>query len=788
MFENYQPAPISCLLPDYMKVDGKLSELEIQEMAHKLEKTLLSFNICADVVDVKCGPSVTRFEIALKPGTKVSKVVGLQDDIMLALAAYSIRMEAPVPGKYAIAIEIPNENRETVFLRGLVDNEEFMESSPLTVPIGLDVSGNPVYCDIAKMPHLLIAGSAGSGKSVCVNTILSSILVHSSPEDVRMILVDPKIVELYSYKEIPHLLMPVINEPEKAVGALKWAVIEMQRRYRLFEENGVRNIKEFNEKHKSDSKESHLPCILFVIDELAELMRIASGDVEEYISRLAALARAAGIHLIIATQIPSPCVITGAIKANIGSRIAFAVTSGFDSRTILDHSGAEKLIGRGDMLYAPMTSPRPVRCQGIFITDSEVDNVVGYLKKQYGPSYDETVIESVDRLISDAESDSGKNNSSGLFNDKDNTGKQSIEPVPESIVDEVLMNEKKRIRDILVEASKFYYKSYTDESIGKAAREYVAQRGIPKQTIDDFVIGYSPVNGTALYDLLKEKGFNDEEMLKSGIFAIFSKTNKPYDIFHGRLIFPIFDASGNVIAFGGRALGDERPKYLNSADSLIYSKQNNLYAINIALKEEYEQFILVEGYMDVLSLYSAGVKNAVAVLGLSLTDNQIKLCSKYGKDIVFFFDSDEAGQKATLRAIEMLMDYLRENICINMRIKIANISNGKGPSEFISENGPEKIKEAVRNANYVEEYLLKRAREDNTDPFTGVLDLWKYQEDICRYASWMNDEIKISRMAGVAAPLLGATQDVVMNEIQRIIKRREEENNRLANINRSREN
>ena len=219
MFENYQPAPISCLLPDYMKVDGKLSELEVQQMAHKLEKTLLSFNICADVVDVKCGPSVTRFEIALKPGTKVSKVVGLRNDIMLALAAYSIRMEAPVPGKYAIAIEIPNENRECVFLRGLVDNEEFMKSSPLTVPIGKDVSGSPIYCDIAKMPNLLIAGSTGSGKSVCVNAILSSILVHSSPEDVRMILVDPKIVELYSYKDIPHLLMPVINDPKKALGA-----------------------------------------------------------------------------------------------------------------------------------------------------------------------------------------------------------------------------------------------------------------------------------------------------------------------------------------------------------------------------------------------------------------------------------------------------------------------------------------------------------------------------------------------------------------------------------------
>ena len=395
LFENYQPAPISCLLPVKESDETKISALEIREKVHKLEKVLLSFG---HVVDVKCGSSVIRFEIELNPGVKVSRIVGLRDDLETAMATYAIRIEAPVPGENVIAIEIPKEKIGTVRLRGLVDNEWFIGSSPLTVPIGMDLSQNPVYCDIAKLGNLLIAGSTGSGKQVFINAILSSILVHSSPEDVRMILVDTKIIELYRYLDIPHLLMPVINEPNKAVGALKWACIEMQRRYKLFEETNVRNIDEYNKKINCDTKEVHLPSILFVIDELAGLMSIVPRDVETCISRIAELAGAAGIHLIIATQFPSPCVITGVIKANICSRISFAVHAAPDSRCILDQCGAEKLIGKGDMLYAPFASSGPVRCQCVFITESEVDNTAGFLRKQFGPMYDESVVESVNRL------------------------------------------------------------------------------------------------------------------------------------------------------------------------------------------------------------------------------------------------------------------------------------------------------------------------------------------------------------------------------------------------------
>lgn len=407
MLRNYKPAPTSCLAQEVKQRTDADLERKLQEKARMLEKALLSFGIKAKVVNITHGPSITRFELTLETGTKVSRVTNLQDDIMLAMAAISIRIEAPIPGKSAIGIEIPNDVPTPVQLRGLVETKDFKAATPLTVALGRDIPGRPIYCDLAKMPHLMIAGSTGSGKSVCINSILTSILVHSSPEEVRMILVDPKVVELSIYNGVPHLIMPVITDPKKAAGALNWAVTEMQRRYKLFEDGQVRDIKGFNEKYKNVPEVEHLPLILIVIDELAELMMVAAKEVETYISRLAALARAAGIHLLIATQRPSVDVITGVIKANIGSRIAFAVTSGVDSRTILDSYGAEKLLGKGDMLYAPMSAPQPVRGQGAFLSDNEVESVVKYLKDTYGAMYDEGIINDIDRVTSGENQPSG---------------------------------------------------------------------------------------------------------------------------------------------------------------------------------------------------------------------------------------------------------------------------------------------------------------------------------------------------------------------------------------------
>ena len=394
---RYRPAPTACLAPDEVRRDSGDSDEKLREKAYKLEDTLKSFGIEANVKNITHGPAITRFELTIKTGTKVNRVTQLENDIMLAMAAVSIRIEAPIPGKSAIGIEIPNDKPTPVHLRGLVETKEFKNSSPLTVALGRDIPGRPIYCDLAKMPHLMIAGSTGSGKSVCINSILTSIMVHASPKDVRMILVDPKVVELSVYNGVPHLIMPVITDPKKASAALNWAVCEMQRRYKLFAEGQVRNISGFNEKYANDPKVEHLPLILLVIDELAELMSVAAKEVELYISRLAALARAAGIHILIATQRPSVDVITGVIKANIGSRIAFAVTSGVDSRTILDSYGAEKLLGKGDMLYAPMSAPQPVRGQGAFLSDAEVEKVAEYLKVTYGSMYDEDIINEIDR-------------------------------------------------------------------------------------------------------------------------------------------------------------------------------------------------------------------------------------------------------------------------------------------------------------------------------------------------------------------------------------------------------
>ena len=340
-------------------------------------------------------------------------------------------------------------------------------------------------------------------------------------------------------------------------------------------------------------------------------------------------------------------------------------------------------------------------------------------------------------------------------------------PETTSYGNDISKDEKNRVYDILKEAARFYYKSFNDPDIGKPAREYAAKRGLSKQTLDNFGIGYSPIAWNALYDYLKGKGYKDVELLNSGIFKKSEKTDKPFDLFRGRPMFPIFDSFGKIIAFGGRALGDEKPKYINSPDSLVYDKRNHLYAMNFARKEQSKQLIVVEGYMDAIAMHVAGFKNTVAALGTSFTDNQLKLCSRYAEEVVFFFDADNAGQNAALRAIKMMMEYLKKLTGINIRIKIAKVPDGKDPDEYIKVNGADKFKEVVRNALYVEDYLLERAKNDNTDPETGSLDSGKYQQDILVYGSWMNDEIKMSKMAGVAGPVLGATQQAVLSQMKK---------------------
>lgn len=367
------------------------SRQHLQETALKLQQTLKNFGVNVTILNVSCGPSVTRYEIQPEMGVKVSKIVNLADDIKLNLAAADIRIEAPIPGKAAIGIEVPNKENVPVMFRSLIESEEFQHfKSPCTFAVGKDIAGKVVVTDICKMPHLLIAGATGSGKSVCINTIIMSMIYKASPDDVKLIMVDPKVVELSVYNGIPHLLLPVVTDPKKAAGALHWAVSEMMDRYAKFAASGVRDIKGYNAKIKKiedvedENKPQKMPYIVIIVDELADLMMAAPGDVEDAICRLAQLARAAGIHLIIATQRPSVNVITGLIKANMPSRIAFSVTSGTDSRTILDMNGAEKLLGKGDMLFYPQGIPKPVRVQGAFVTDSEVTNVTEFLKEQNG--------------------------------------------------------------------------------------------------------------------------------------------------------------------------------------------------------------------------------------------------------------------------------------------------------------------------------------------------------------------------------------------------------------------
>lgn len=385
--KEYRVPPISLLKRG--KKGGGNSDRQLRETALKLEQTLQNFGVKVHVTNASCGPSVTRYELQPEQGVKVSKIVGLADDIKLNLAVTDLRIEAPIPGKAAVGIEVPNSENSAVMLRDLLESKEFQQSSSkITFAVGKDIAGKVVVADIAKMPHLLVAGSTGSGKSVCINTLIMSILYKSNPEDVKLIMVDPKVVELSVYNGIPHLLIPVVTDPRKAAGALNWAVAEMMKRYQLFAEYNVRDLTGFNEKVLEMKGEEiapkKMPQIVIIVDELADLMMVAPKDVEGAICRLAQLARAAGLHLILATQRPSVNVITGLIKANMPSRVAFAVSSGVDSRTIIDMNGAEKLLGKGDMLFYPTGYPKPVRVQGSFVSDQEVQKVVDYLIQNYG--------------------------------------------------------------------------------------------------------------------------------------------------------------------------------------------------------------------------------------------------------------------------------------------------------------------------------------------------------------------------------------------------------------------
>lgn len=459
----YKYPPIS-LLNRGRKATGD-SDAHLRKTAAKLEETLGSFGVKVTVTNVSCGPSVTRYELQPEQGVKVSKIVGLADDIKLNLAAPDIRIEAPIPGKAAVGIEVPNKENATVMLRDLLESKEFKENpSKIAFAAGRDIAGQVVVTDIAKMPHLLVAGATGSGKSVCINTLIMSILYKATPEEVKLIMVDPKVVELSVYNGIPHLMIPVVTDPKKAAGALNWAVMEMTKRYQMFAEHQVRDIKGYNakiasmESDENVNKPQKMCQLVIIVDELADLMMVAPGEVEESICRLAQLARAAGIHLILATQRPSVNVITGLIKANMPSRIAFSVTSGVDSRTIIDMNGAEKLLGKGDMLFYPSGYQKPARVQGAFVSDKEVQDVVDFLKDtNEDVSYSEEIVEHMN-------SNSTGNTASQLSgngNDKDayfvEAGKFIIDKEKASIgmlqrVFKIGFNRAARIMDQLCEA------------------------------------------------------------------------------------------------------------------------------------------------------------------------------------------------------------------------------------------------------------------------------------------------------------------------------------------------
>lgn len=396
-FENYKLPSLDLLNTPEPKKNNDREEILLK--AKKIEDTLNSFGIKSKVVQINRGPTVTCYELQPSQGVKVSRIVNLADDLSLSLATSEIRIEAPIPGKAVVGIEVANEYKDDVLLKEIINSNEFIEKdSKLPIALGKSISGKPIVSTIDKMPHLLIAGATGSGKSVCINSIIMSILYKASPSDVKLILIDPKVVELSVYNGIPHLAIPVVTDPKKASHALNWAVTEMERRYKIFSDNYVRDIKSYNKKNVNNTLET-LPYIVIIIDELSDLMMVSASEVEDAICRLAQMARACGIHLIVATQRPTVDVITGTIKANIPSRISFAVSSQIDSRTILDASGAEKLLGKGDMLFYPSNLSKPLRVQGAFISDTEVENIVSELRDANKVQYDKTIIDDIDNSI-----------------------------------------------------------------------------------------------------------------------------------------------------------------------------------------------------------------------------------------------------------------------------------------------------------------------------------------------------------------------------------------------------
>lgn len=396
---SYQMPRLDFLTPGQSHANDPDAGRELREKADLLQEVLKSFNVDARITNIARGPSVTRYEVQPAAGVKVARITSLSNDIALNFAAQGVRIEAPIPGKPAVGIEVPNSQRDTVSLRELLESKQFSDNkSKLAFGIGRDIAGNVIIGDIAKMPHMIIAGATGSGKSVCTNSIIMSILYHANPDEVKLILIDPKIVEFRVYDGIPHLLIPVVTDPKKAAGALNWAVQEMLKRYDIFAEHGVRNLGEFNAMCRNDPELTRMPQIVICIDELAELMMTASKEVEDSVCRLAQLARAAGMHLIIATQRPTTNIITGLIKANIPSRIALSVKAQIDSRVILDTGGAETLLGNGDMLYLPNGQPKPVRVQGCYVSTEEIERVVNFIKSQSDSRYDENIMEAVDQL------------------------------------------------------------------------------------------------------------------------------------------------------------------------------------------------------------------------------------------------------------------------------------------------------------------------------------------------------------------------------------------------------
>lgn len=439
MADGYQPPQIYTHPPSSLLKQSKAAATEditeeLKANAQTLVDTLKSFGVQTRITDICRGPAVTRYELQPSAGVKISKITGLSDDIALNLASAGIRIEAPIPNKPAVGIEVPNKVISMVSIRDIIDSQDFENAeSKVTVALGKDIAGNTTLADIGKMPHLLIAGSTGSGKSVCINSIIISILYKSSPDEVKLLMVDPKVVELGIYNGIPHLLVPVVTDPKKAAGALGWAVKEMLDRYKTFAATAVRDLTGYNRLAATRDDLQPMPQIVIIIDELADLMMAAPNEVEDSICRLAQMARAAGMHLVIATQRPSVDVITGVIKANIPSRIAFAVSSQVDSRTILDMGGAEKLLGRGDMLYYPVGTSKPIRVQGCFVTDTEVEKVVSFIKEGENADYDQSIVEEIDRqTVAEKSSSKDKDNSGGGFEDEDDMMPLAIECVVEA--------------------------------------------------------------------------------------------------------------------------------------------------------------------------------------------------------------------------------------------------------------------------------------------------------------------------------------------------------------------